>query len=211
MKAVLNGMGRRNETVFRPRLLRVRSEHQGLRLRSRKSQAATRRGRISERLSSRLPDQRAGDRQGLEIAQAVAGQLDAVGVHATVNNVSLATFRSVVVGGQSQKKNEGLFLTNYGSSLADPNIALEGFLSTTGVDSFYSNPTFDAMMKSADSSMTLDARKKIYHDEQVFLKDEAPAIFLFQAPDIWGVNNRLVWKARLDQNVLGTDMSVKSY
>jgi peptide/nickel transport system substrate-binding protein len=209
LRNVLGGLGRRTETVFRPDYFGydpsiTAYDYNPTRAKQLLAEAGYRDGFETGLLTSE-----GIIIKGVEIAEAVAGQLRQVGVRATVKPVSLATIRSIVVGGQAQKKNEGLFVSNYGSSLSDPNIPLTGFLYSRGGNSFYANPELDALIERARTTLNVNDRRRIYRDVQVLLKQEAPVIFMFQAPDIWGINKRLTWTARNDQNIMGFEMEVK--
>ena len=147
--------------------------------------------------------------KGVELAQAIAGQLARVGVRAEVKPVAHATYRNMVIGGQEQQKNEGLYVWNWGTSLSDPDSPLSGFLHSKGITSYYRNPELDTLIDRGRVTLNPEDRRRIYREVQLLLKREAPVIFLFQAPDIWGVSQRIVWKARQDQNVLGKDMDLR--
>lgn len=147
--------------------------------------------------------------KGVELAQAIAGQLRRAGIRAEVKPLALATYRNTVIGGQEQQKNEGLYVWNWGTSLSDPDSPLSGFLHSKGISSFYRNSELDALIEKGRVTLNQEERRRVYREVQLLLKREAPVIFLFQAPDIWGVNERVVWKARQDQNVLGRDMNLK--
>jgi peptide/nickel transport system substrate-binding protein len=66
----------------------------------------------------------------------------------------------------------------------------------------------DEMIEDARSTIDQDERIEKHKAIQQYIYDQAPAIFLYVANDIYGVNNRVDWTPRRDQYVLGVDMQV---
>ena len=147
--------------------------------------------------------------KGVEVTQAVAGQLAAVGVKVEVTTLELNAYRAIAIGGQKENKLSGLYLWNWGAKPGAPDSALNGFLRSTGITSYWNNPTFDALVD--ETLQTFDENKRLdgYKRVQSMLKDEAPVIFLYQANDIYGLGSRVTWKPRIDQDILGEEMAAK--
>lgn len=147
--------------------------------------------------------------KGVEVSQAVVGQLADVGVKVDLTPLDLNTYRGIVIGGQKETKTAGLYLWNWGAKLGDEFSALNGFLKSTGVSSYWNNPAFDALVAQAASTTDATARTAGLKTIQAMLKDEAPVLFLYQASDIYGVSSRIDWKPRTDQYILGREMQAK--
>lgn len=146
--------------------------------------------------------------KGVEIAEAVAGQLGEVGIQVEVVPLELNAYRQIVIGGQEQNLVEGLYLWNWGAKPGDPSSALTGFLKSTGVSSYWNNPEFDALVDATLGNADEEERVEGLREIQQMLVDEAPVIFLYQSEDIYGVSERLDWSPRTDQYILGYDMQV---
>lgn len=147
--------------------------------------------------------------KGLEITQAIGSQLAAVGVKAEVQPLELNAFRGIVIGGQQQGKVTGAFLWNWGAKPGEVDSALSGFIQTGAISSYYSNADMDKMIDSARQEQDPTARAAKYKQIQEMLKDDAPVIFLYQAHDLYGASDRLSWEPRLDQFVIGREMTAK--
>ena len=147
--------------------------------------------------------------KGVEISQAIAGQLADIGVKVNVVPLDLNTYRGIVIGGQKQDKIAGLYLWNWGAKPGDPSSALTGFLKSTGVSSYWNNPSFDALVDQTLQNPDEQQRVAGYKQIQQTLMDQVPLIFLYQSEDIYGVSNRLDWSPRTDQYILGYSMKVK--
>lgn len=144
--------------------------------------------------------------KALEVSQAIVSQLGQVGVQVNLQPLDLNAYRAIVIGGQKQGKTAGLYLWNWGANPGDADSPLTGTISSEGVSSYYDNATFNQQIVQARQADEATART-IYQQIQTELKDEAPFIFLYQAADLYGVNTHINWKPRLDQYILGTEMS----
>jgi peptide/nickel transport system substrate-binding protein len=144
----------------------------------------------------------------VEVVQALAEQLRAVGITVNVDVVDHATFRSIVIAGQEAHETEDMYAWNWGALDPDPDSPLSGTLHCEGISSYYCNPELDALIESGRREMDRTKRAEIYRQVQALLLEEAPFIFLFQIPDVYGVSNRVVFEPRLDQYILGQFLDV---
>jgi peptide/nickel transport system substrate-binding protein len=144
--------------------------------------------------------------KGLEISQAIGSQLGQVGVQVNLQPLDLNAYRAIVIGGQNQGKTAGLYLWNWGANPGDADSPLAGTIASDGVSSYFNDPTLNQQIVQARQSDQASANS-IYQQIQTELKDQAPFIFLYQAADLYGVNSHINWKPRLDQYILGTEMS----
>jgi peptide/nickel transport system substrate-binding protein len=70
-------------------------------------------------------------------------------------------------------------------------------------------PKLDALIDEGISIMDPKKRLKIYSDAAKVFKDEVPWAWVYQQVDIYGVSDRLNWKARTDERLVVFDMSFK--
>jgi len=77
---------------------------------------------------------------------------------------------------------------------------------TGSVWSKYSNPTFDALVDAARSTLDDGKRKQAYRDAFQILHDEVPGIGLFQDVAIYGANPHLKWTPTANEAMFVFDM-----
>jgi peptide/nickel transport system substrate-binding protein len=73
----------------------------------------------------------------------------------------------------------------------------------------YTNPKLDALIDEGQMIMDKKKRQKIYSDAGKLIKEEAAWAFSYEQIDIYGVNERVNWKARTDERLVVFDMSFK--
>lgn len=138
-----------------------------------------------------------------EAVNAIAAQFRDVGIDARIEMLDHGSFRSVVIDGQEANNVEGVFAWNWGALEPSADSFLGGTLETGGISAWYSNPELDELIQAARQEMDLDERARLYSEVQQLVKDEAPFVFLYQIPDVYGVSDRIEFKPRLDQYILG--------
>ncbi|MDK2981148.1 MAG: peptide/nickel transport system substrate-binding protein [Chloroflexota bacterium] len=145
--------------------------------------------------------------KGDEIGEAIAGMLQEVGINAEVDLQSYQGIRDMYIGGQEAHLGDALFVWNWGSREPDANSPLSGTLQSGGITSYYRDETLDAMIADAASTVDTDERIAKHKAIQAYIYEQAPFIFLYDAMDIYGVNNKISWTPRRDQYILGAEMS----
>lgn len=143
-----------------------------------------------------------------EVMQAITAQLADVGVDVTLDIVDHSTYRGIVIAGQEAHDVANLFAWNWGALEPSPDSPLSGTLQTGGISSYYSNSELDELIDAARQEMDPDVRADLYGQVQELLIEEAPFIFLYQNPDVYGVSDRVNFSPRLDQYVIGHELSV---
>jgi ABC-type transport system substrate-binding protein len=130
-----------------------------------------------------------------QVAEAVVGYLDKVGVKVKMQVLEWATYMNALTVPASQA-NWDLFLLGWAPSTGDADWALRPNFATSmwppdDNDALYSNPTVDTLlmkgMTSTDQNVRLDAYKQV----QQLVFDDAPWIFLHVQKVIAGVRNRI--------------------
>lgn len=141
-----------------------------------------------------------------EVVNALSAQLADVGVTAQIEILDHPSYRSVVIDGQEANKVANLFAWQWGALEPSPDSVLNGTLETGGISSYYSNPELDALTQQARQEMDEAKRAAIYVEIQALLKEEAPFIFLFQIPDVYGISDRVDFTPRLDQYIIAQEL-----
>lgn len=125
----------------------------------------------------------------LEIAQAMAGQLNRVGIRATVKTGEFATWWTDAQAGKFP-----MYFMNQGMA-GDPDLFVR-FYYQTGVTKRlgYSNPEVDRLLKEQGAAFDAAKRLKILQQALTLVKEDCPALWLFAYHLAYGVRERLVWK-----------------
>src|SRR5215472_793805 len=77
------------------------------------------------------------------------------------------------------------------------------------INTNYYNADLDGMNDEAKQSMDRKRRLELFHRINRIVVDDAAAMPLYQQIDLYGVNRRLVWKARGDERIKGYDMAIR--
>ena len=115
-----------------------------------------------------------------EVSEVIAGQLRAAGLDVTTNLQEFGTF---FVG----EPNYDVYYAgwNYFPTM-DADFVLQQFACSSRFK-FMCNQQFDSLMQQERQEPDTAKRSAILQQMETIVHDEAPAIFLFQAPDIFGV------------------------
>jgi peptide/nickel transport system substrate-binding protein len=116
------------------------------------------------------------------ISEAVAGQLRAIGIDASVRIWEYSVVKPLWQAGERQAA-----LDNWGDSAFDPvgHMEAKWHSYTAGVPTYgrgnfsgYANPRVDELIKAGEVTVDTAARHTIYDEAQVLIYNDAPAIFL---------------------------------
>jgi len=120
-----------------------------------------------------------------ETAQAVAGQLEKVGVKVTVKPLEWAVY----IQDFSNKKLTPMLFAAWGT-YPDADPMFDAFLKG-GVYSYADLPAFDKLVRDARSTMDEKKRQQMLQEAAKLQHDEALAIFLHQLVNIYAINDRV--------------------
>jgi len=123
----------------------------------------------------------------VQIAEAVAAQLQAFGMDVTVSTREYADVKPMLLNCERQA-----FLRDWGDSAFDPvgyieakwQTQLEGTPAGRGNFACYSNPMVDELIEAGASEPDETQRAEIYNELQQILVTEAPAIFLYVPQEV---------------------------
>jgi peptide/nickel transport system substrate-binding protein len=149
--------------------------------------------------------------QGNLLAQVVATDLGKVGIQAEVLQEEWSVFASKLFDFKSKQANLGdLFLMYY---KAGP--TLERVVATILVSDrnwnweHYNNPTVDKLIRAAETALNDDEKSKSLREMAAIVHEDAPWLFLYEPFSLWGVSNRISWKARNDDYIYVEEMSLR--
>ncbi len=140
-----------------------------------------------------------------EISEAIVGDLRKVGINASVKTLEWGIFLSLIYGRNAYPA----FLAGWGNTTFDADYTLSPYFHTGQALSQYSNPKLDALIDQGATTMDKNKRRKIYSEAARVIKDDVPWGWVYQQIDIYGVNERVNWKARTDERLAAFDMSFK--
>jgi peptide/nickel transport system substrate-binding protein len=142
----------------------------------------------------------------VEIQQAIAGYLEAVGVTTKMTLTDVGTFFNAWLA----KSYQAIWFFGQGNTILDEDEFLNGMLYSKGRGWYYSTPATDAMIEAARTETDPAKRLALYKPLMQKLHDDAPWIFLWAQEDYWGVSNRLNWTPDTNGDIWLPDASFKS-
>lgn len=140
-----------------------------------------------------------------EVAEAVAGDLRKIGINASVRTHEWGTYMSMMYGHNAYPA----YLLGWGNTTFDADGTIFPLMRTGQVLSNFTNPKLDPLIDQGQTIMDKNKRQKIYSEAAKVIKEEVPWAFTYQQMDIYGVNERVNWKARTDERLVVFDMSFK--
>lgn len=135
----------------------------------------------------------AGSSVDKDMVQAIAGQLQKVGVRAEVTLLDAATFKQRLVSSNKQALGPMYFTGNTGWTL-DAESNLQSFIRHDRRQSRWNNPAADKLVDTEEGSVKSDERKQAFAKLEQLLADEAPFLYLYQISNLFAVNDRVKWK-----------------
>jgi peptide/nickel transport system substrate-binding protein len=140
-----------------------------------------------------------------DIAEAVAGDLRKVGINASVKTHEWGNYMNM-----TYRHTAGpLYLLGWGNTSFDADGSLFALLRTGQVLSSFTNPKLDSLLDQGQATMDQKKRQKIYSEACKIIQDDVAWAFTYQQMDIYGVNERVNWKARADERLAVFEMSFK--
>jgi len=140
-----------------------------------------------------------------EVAEAVVGDLRKIGINASVRTHEWGTYMSMMYGHNAAPA----YLLGWGNTTFDADFTISPLMRSGQVLSNFSNPQLDALIDQGITTMDKKKRQKIYAEAAKVIKEEVPWAWTYQQVDIYGVNERVNWKARMDERLEVFNMSFK--
>jgi peptide/nickel transport system substrate-binding protein len=143
-----------------------------------------------------------GIAKGQEVGEAIAGQLARVGVRAKLDiHDSAAMFSNYAA------KKFQMYMFPWKSS-PESGRHLETLLHSKTRGYYYQSPDADRLLDAYFSALDAKKRQDIGRELLVFLREDAPWIFLYQQQDLFGVRKAVNWEAKPDYLMRMRDVSV---
>ncbi len=130
----------------------------------------------------------------VDIANAAAGMMRAVGIRASVNVVEGAVWARM-----DRNKEQGPIYQVGWFSVGDADFNTVWYTEASRRN-YWTNAEFDRLWQEARSTLDENARRAAYHRMMEIMHEEVPSIFLFGLPRIYGRSNRVAagWNASRD-------------
>jgi len=140
------------------------------------------------------------------MAEAVAGDLRKIGIRATVKTHEWGHYMNNMMYAHNAYP---AYLLGWGNTTFDAHETIFRLMRTGQILCNVSFPKLDALMDQGQSTMDKNKRLKIYSEASKVIKEEVPWAWTYQQMDIYGVNERVNWKARTDERLVAFDMSFR--
>ena len=129
--------------------------------------------------------------KGLEVSEAIAGQLAKIGANVRVNDMEVARHREARAAG-----NFDCFYAGWSTMTRDADFALwrnfhTGEATITGNQLRYVSREVDKLIEQGQQTIEPTARKRLYADAQRLIYRDAPWLFLYYTQLIHGVDKRV--------------------
>ena len=138
-----------------------------------------------------------------QIAEAVAGQLQQVGVNATVQTQEWTNY----VGAISHKNLEPFYELGWGNDTFDADGTLLPLFTTDYPISTWGTPESDKLITQAAFETNPAQRNATYAKVLNIIHEQAPWLFLFEYQDLYGINKRVNWQPRTDELIFCKDIT----
>ena len=142
--------------------------------------------------------------QNKELAEAIAGQLGEAGFNVNINLVESAVLLSSWQGHDFGD----MILATWTSNTFDADGTLYPLFHSGTVWSNYNNPQVDQLLDQARSLLDTAERTPLYKQAVQILQDEAAGVPLWEQIALYGLNKKVQWSPRPDQELFLVDASI---
>jgi peptide/nickel transport system substrate-binding protein len=133
----------------------------------------------------------------VQVAQAVAEQLQAVGITIDLQVSEYGAYVGQLFSGNAPD----LYLIGWGNAPLDADFILYPLLHSTGFLSYVADPELDALLDAGRSTVDRQARLDAYEAATAWIHEQAYMIFLYKPQDLYGVVDDLDWTPRSDERI----------
>ena len=139
-----------------------------------------------------------------EVAQAIAGMFEAVGVQTDMKVHEWGTYTQILTG----RRLQDIGFIGWALVLADADSTFFPYFTPESVFSYYSTPELKEKILKGRTTMDANKRMELYKEIQKDLIEEAPLVYLYQQIDHYGVAKRVQgFQARGDELMIFNKVS----
>jgi peptide/nickel transport system substrate-binding protein len=139
-----------------------------------------------------------------EIAEAISGQMQAVGIATTLRPQEWVSYSDQL----NRRALTPMYELGWNQPSADADGVITALFTTAAPLSCYSNPEIDKLTDQARGELDVAKRKALYKQIAIILHEEAPWIVMFEYEDLYATSKRLHWQPRGDENIRAYEMSL---
>src|SRR5947208_1303563 len=141
-----------------------------------------------------------------EVAEAAAGQLNKAGIKTTLKIYEFVNYLNNLT---YKHKGGPVWLIGWGTPTIDAETVYNPLFHNGSNLGTYFNPDLDGLMDAAQKEMDEKKRLALYHQINKLWIEDAAAAPLYQQLDLYGASKRISWKARSDERIKATEMTLK--
>jgi peptide/nickel transport system substrate-binding protein len=131
----------------------------------------------------------------VQVAQAVAAQLEAVGFDVDLQVTEYGAYVGALFSGNAPD----LFLIGWGNAPLDADFILVPLLRTDELLSYVSDDVLDALLDTGRTTVDREARLAAYREATARIHEQALVVPLYKQLDVYGVSDRIDWQPRTDE------------
>jgi peptide/nickel transport system substrate-binding protein len=140
-----------------------------------------------------------------QVAEAIAGELAKVGIKVQLNVQEWGNYIGKIVN----HKAGPMWMIGWGNAMFDADNTYTPLVHRSALLSYTADPELDRMIDQARSTFDAGRRGAIYRDISRRLNEEAYFLYLYQQVDLYGINKRLIWEPRSDEQLHAAHMRWK--
>ncbi|WP_331232940.1 ABC transporter substrate-binding protein [Natronorarus salvus] len=145
----------------------------------------------------------------VEVAQAAAGYIDELeGVSCEVQQREFGSLVDELLDGDIETSPE-MYLISWGNATFETSAIAMPPLSSTGAITSFSDEGVDDLFAQAEAEPDLDEREELYFEINERLHELAPWVFLHQHYNIYGIDERIEWEPRIDEQIYVREMGLR--
>lgn len=127
-----------------------------------------------------------------EQAEVIAANLEEGGF-----KVTLEAYERAVMWERYTAKQHQMFIY-WWDDAPEPDRYMYSLFHSTSRDYYYKNPEVDALLDKGRTIMDREERAKVYHEIDRVLYEDAPWVYLYVVPEVFGVANNVDYQGRRD-------------
>ncbi len=141
-----------------------------------------------------------------EVAQAIAGFLQAVGIRVRHQSVVWNRFVEAFNAKGKPDTKPFIYYIGYGNGTGDSDAALSAVAACKGAWSAYCSTEVDKMLDEAAGTIDVKKRSAIFRDITRKMADDVSHVMLWQEDSVYGMRKNISWNVRNDDRVYAWEL-----
>nr|AGF93164.1 oligopeptide ABC transporter substrate-binding protein [uncultured organism] len=139
-----------------------------------------------------------------QVAQAIAGYLGDIGVDVKLQVMEFGAFNDKLFS----KQISPMFLVGWGNPVFDASYVFDFIVRSDGLIRTIQNEEIDKLLQQGRTTTDQQKRDDYYQETVELVQKQAPCVFLYKQPVLYGMSDRLNWTPRSDEFLWMYDASV---